>query len=59
MRLLLATALKNPLNQHFVFLCEKSVPLYPPTAIYSQLLKEGKSRIDACPKADPEVRHYI
>lgn len=54
MRLLLRAALANPLNQHFVYLCETTIPLYPPTVIYSQLIKEGKSRISACPHADPE-----
>lgn len=55
MRLLLQAALNQPLNAHFVFLCETSIPLYPPTVVYSQLIKGGKSKIDACPKADPEV----
>ena len=56
MRLLLRAALSQPLNQHFVFLCETSIPIYPPTVVYLQLIQGGKSKIDACQKADPEVR---
>ena len=55
MRLLLRAALANTLNERFVYLCETTIPIYPPTVVYHQLMKETKSRIDACAKNDPEV----
>ena len=55
MRLLLRAALANTLNERFVYLCETAIPIYPPTVVYHQLMKETKSRIDACAKSDPEV----
>ncbi|KAK9804844.1 hypothetical protein WJX72_008462 [[Myrmecia] bisecta] len=47
-RLLLAAALEDPLNQRFILLNEGSIPLYPPTLVYQQLLGEESSRINAC-----------
>ncbi|EIE23577.1 hypothetical protein COCSUDRAFT_41776 [Coccomyxa subellipsoidea C-169] len=41
-------ALRDPLNQKFAMLSESGVPLYPPTAVYAQLMAEDKSRIDSC-----------
>ena len=57
MRLLLSAALKNPLNQRFAFMDETTVPLYPPTVVYQQMMKEGVSRVDACQK--PEWRREV
>ena len=48
MKLLIRAALSNPLNQRFVMLCEATIPLYPATVVYSQLMAEKKSRIAAC-----------
>ena len=45
---LLEKALQEPLNQRFVCLSEKSIPIYPPQTIYRQLLSETYSRINAC-----------
>ncbi len=47
-RLLLRSALTDPLNQRFVLVSESCIPLYPPTTIWQQLLSEDKSRLDAC-----------
>lgn len=52
MRLLLRAALIDPLNERFMYLCEHTVPLYPPTLVYQQLMGEAKSRINACPHAN-------
>ncbi|KAK9905675.1 hypothetical protein WJX75_004479 [Coccomyxa subellipsoidea] len=41
-------AVRDPLNQKFVLLSESGIPLYPPTAVYAQLMAEDKSRIDSC-----------
>ena len=49
MRLLLRTALLNPMNQRFMYACEKTLPLYPASLVYQQLMGEGKSRVNACP----------
>lgn len=46
--MLLAAALKDPLNQRFVLLSESCVPLYSPQVVYMQLLSEQGSRVDAC-----------
>ena len=45
---LVSSALGDPLNANFVLLCETSVPLYPPTVVYQQLVTEAKSRVSAC-----------
>ena len=47
-RNLLRAAVRDPLNQKFVLLSESGIPLYPPTAVYAQLMAEDKSRIDSC-----------
>ena len=54
MRLLLRAALEDALNQRFVYLCEQSLPLYPPTLIWQQLMTESKSRVNACPTPTDE-----
>lgn len=41
-------ALQEPLNQRFILLSEAGIPLYPPTAMYFQLMSEKKSRINSC-----------
>eukprot|EP00891_Asterochloris_glomerata_P009530 jgi/Astpho2/9530/Aster-x1582 len=51
-RLLLAAALADPANQRFQILCEVTVPLYPPGAVYSHMLAEQKSRVAACDHPD-------
>ena len=45
---LLEVALWEPLNQRFVVLSEATIPIYPPQAVYRQLLSETFSRINAC-----------
>ena len=57
MRLLLRTALLDPMNQRFMFACEKTLPLYPATLVYQQLMGEGKSRVAACP--NPEEANLV
>ena len=51
-RLLLRSALQDPLNQRFVFLSETCAPLIPAATMYAQLMSESKSRINACRKPD-------
>ena len=51
-RLLLRSALQDPLNQRFVFLSEACAPLIPAATMYAQLMSEPKSRINACNKPD-------
>lgn len=54
-RLLLKTALADPLNEVFIFLSESCIPLYPHHIVYAQLMAESKSRIHACANPnDPE-----
>ena len=53
-RRLLAAALEDPLNQAFLLVSESDVPLYDPLTLYSTLLSEDRSRINACPVADPQ-----
>ncbi|KXZ49542.1 hypothetical protein GPECTOR_20g396 [Gonium pectorale] len=45
---LLATALADPLNARMVLLSETSVPVRPAAAVWSQLMWEERSRVDAC-----------
>lgn len=52
MRLLLRAALSDLSNQQFMYACEHTIPLYPPTLVYQQLMGESKSRINACPKQE-------
>ncbi|KAL4424305.1 hypothetical protein ABPG75_001606 [Micractinium tetrahymenae] len=47
-RLLLAAALKDPLNERFVLISESDVPLYDPLTLYQQLLHDPRSRVKAC-----------
>lgn len=51
-RLLLRSALQDPLNQRFVFLSEACAPLIPAATMYAQLMSEPRSRINACNKPD-------
>ena len=46
-RLLLQEALADPANQVFQLMDAFTVPLYPPLAVYAQLMG-SKSRIDIC-----------
>lgn len=46
-QLLLQEALADPANQVFQLLDAFTVPLYPPLAVYAQLMG-SKSRIDVC-----------
>jgi hypothetical protein len=51
-RLLLRSALQDPLNQRFVFLSEACAPLIPAATMYAQLMSEPRSRVNACNKPD-------
>ena len=61
MRLLLRAALEEVLNQRFVYLCEQTLPLYPPTLVWQQLMTESKSRVNACPhpRDERKVTHSV
>lgn len=50
-RALLADALRDPLNQRFALMSDTSVPLYPPTIVYAQLLSQPSYQ-DACAVTD-------
>ena len=52
-RVLLAAALQSRANQRFVLLSERCLPLYPPGALYAQLMAEQLSRIHACANSSP------
>ncbi len=52
LRSLLRAALQDPANQRFQLLCEHTLPLQSPLLIYQQLLKEPRSRVNACVKED-------
>lgn len=54
-RRLLFAALADLRNQRFVLLSETCTPLYPPHVLYSQLLGETKSRVNACARPDGHV----
>lgn len=47
-RLMMRHALRDPLAQYFAVLSDTGVPLYPPTVVYTQLMAETRSRINAC-----------
>lgn len=47
-RALLAAALTNSRAKKFVLLSESDVPLYSPMALYTQMMAEPKSRVNAC-----------
>lgn len=47
-RNLLAAALQDIANQRFITVSESCVPLYPPQVLYSQLMYNPKSMINAC-----------
>ena len=47
-RNLMKVALQEPLNRKLILLSEAGIPLYPPTALYYQLITEDKSRINSC-----------
>lgn len=47
-RVLFAAALTNPFVTKLTLVSESDVPLYGPSLVYSQLLSESKSRINAC-----------
>ncbi|KAK9842288.1 hypothetical protein WJX81_004782 [Elliptochloris bilobata] len=51
-RALLREALKDPLNKRFVLLSETCNPLLPAATVYTQLMAESKSRINACAMSD-------
>lgn len=57
-RLLLRAALQDPLNSHFVLLCETSIPLYSAPATYLQIVSESRSRINSC-SVEPENMYHI
>lgn len=48
LRSLLRAALADPLNERFQLLCEHTLPLQSPLLIYQQLIKEPRSRVNAC-----------
>ena len=45
LRLLLASALEDPLNQRFQLLCPATVPIRPALFTYTQLMAETRSRV--------------
>lgn len=47
-RRLLLAALEDAANQRFVLLSETCVPLFPPAAVWLQLMHESRSRLNAC-----------
>ena len=47
-RALLRAALADPGNQAFQLLSDACLPLYPAPLAYTQLLSEGRSRVNAC-----------
>ena len=47
-RVLFAAALTNPFVMKLVLASESDIPLYGPSLVYSQLLSERTSRINAC-----------
>ena len=47
-RALLAAGLTNPLSQKFILFSESDVPLYSPMTLYTQLMSEHRSRVNAC-----------
>lgn len=47
-RALLAAALTNPRAEKFVLMSESDVPLYSPMALYTQIMAESRSRVNAC-----------
>lgn len=51
-RYLIMEAFRDPLNQRFVLLSESDIPLYDPLTLYSQLVYEKASRINACGPGD-------
>eukprot|EP00887_Chlorella_sp_A99_P003649 scaffold7.g3649.t1 len=46
---LVEEAVKDPDNEWFVLLSDTTIPLYPATLLWQQLMHENRSRIDACP----------
>jgi hypothetical protein len=52
LRSLLRAALADPLNQRFQLLCEHTLPLQSPLLIYQQIMKEPRSRVNACVPSD-------
>ena len=54
-RNMMKLALQEPLNKKLILLSEAGIPLYPPTALYHQLMSEEKSRINSCTM--PGVSH--
>ena len=47
-KVLVQSALEDPLNQRFVMTSDSDVPLYPAPALWLQLTQEQASRVDAC-----------
>lgn len=45
----LRAALKEKRNRRFVFVSESTVPLYPPSMTYLQMMREPRSRVYTCP----------
>jgi hypothetical protein len=48
-RELLSAALQDPTVERFVLISETDIPIYDPLTVYSQLMAEQRSRINACP----------
>ncbi len=48
LRIMLRQALQDARNVRFVLLSDSSIPLYPATFTWLQLVTERKSRVDAC-----------
>ena len=62
-RNLMKVALQEPLNRKLILLSEAGIPLYPPTALYYQLIMEDKSRINSCTqpgvRSPPLLQHHV
>lgn len=52
-RLLLAAALQEPTNQRFQMVGDGTIPLFPPPLVYSRLMGQARSHIDACQPPQP------
>ena len=52
---LLSAALKDPLNQRFVLVSESCIPLHSPAVMWSQLMADNRSRINACANSGQDL----
>uniref|UniRef100_A0A1D2A9A2 Uncharacterized protein n=1 Tax=Auxenochlorella protothecoides TaxID=3075 RepID=A0A1D2A9A2_AUXPR len=57
-RNLLWHAYQDPANTRFVLLSESDIPLYHPLVLYSQVMAENLSRVNACKSANQDHRRW-